>query len=244
MIGSSIAAACGLNFISVKGPEILDKYIGASEAAIRDVFKRAEVASPCLVFFDEFESVGGKRGKDTTGVGDRVVNQLLTFLDGVEVSEGMVFVLAATSRLDMIDAALLRPGRLDLKIEVGLPGKEEREDILRKTVRKNKMEVGNGVLDKVAKSKLLEQRGEHGKVYNGADISAIATTAYLKAVHEIIDEEKEGSGQEGKGKGVEGGERKVVIRYEHFVAAVKDTKCSGGGEVVEEKGIGMRTMMM
>jgi len=63
LIGSSIASACGLNFISVKGPEILDKYIGASEAAIRDVFKRAEIASPCLVFFDEFESVGGKRGK-------------------------------------------------------------------------------------------------------------------------------------------------------------------------------------
>ena len=110
----------------MKGPELLDKFIGASEAAVRDVFARAETASPCLVFFDEFESLAPKRGKDATGVTDRVVNQLLTFLDGVEVSKGEVFVLAATSRIDMIDAALLRPGRLDLKIEVGLPNKKER----------------------------------------------------------------------------------------------------------------------
>jgi len=150
----------------------------------------------------------------------------------VEVSEGTVFVLAATSRLDMIDAALLRPGRLDLKIEVGLPGRKEREDILRKTVKKNKIEVMGGVLDKVGKSKILEQRGEGGKVYNGADVAAIVNTAYLKAVHEIIDGGKKGE------------ERKVVLRYEHFLEAVKDTKCSGGGGAGGDRGGGGERAMV
>ena len=144
LLGSAIAKKANLNFISVKGPELLDKFIGASEAAVRSVFTRASLASPCLIFFDEFESLAPKRGNDSTGVTDRVVNQLLTFLDGVEVSEGEVFVLAATSRMDMIDAALLRPGRLDLKVEVALPTKGERADILRKIVKKNDMNVQDG----------------------------------------------------------------------------------------------------
>lgn len=106
------ADACGLRCISVKGPELLNKYIGASEQGVRDVFARAARASPCILFFDEFDAIAPKRGHDNTGVTDRVVNQLLTELDGVEGLEG-VFVVAATSRPDLIDAALLRPGRLD-----------------------------------------------------------------------------------------------------------------------------------
>ena len=90
LLGSAIAKKCNLNLISVKGPELLDKFIGASEAAVRSVFARASLASPCLIFFDEFESLAPKRGNDSTGVTDRVVNQLLTFLDGVEVSKGEV----------------------------------------------------------------------------------------------------------------------------------------------------------
>ncbi|CAG8433869.1 7006_t:CDS:10 [Diversispora eburnea] len=106
LLASAVAKECGLNFISVKGPELLNKYIGASEASIRDLFERAQAAKPCVLFFDEFDSIAPK----STGVTDRVVNQMLTQMDGAEGLDG-VYVLAATSRPDLIDPALLRPGR-------------------------------------------------------------------------------------------------------------------------------------
>jgi peroxin-1 len=82
-----VAKCCGLNFISIKGPELLNKYIGASEQAVRDLFKKASAAAPCILFFDEFDSIAPRRGHDSTGVTDRVVNQFLTQLDGVESAE-------------------------------------------------------------------------------------------------------------------------------------------------------------
>ncbi|XP_028926421.1 peroxisome biogenesis factor 1 [Ornithorhynchus anatinus] len=112
LLAGAVAHESGLNFICVQGPELLSKFIGASEQAVRDVFSRAQAARPCLLFFDEFDAIAPRRGHDNTGVTDRVVNQLLTQLDGVEGLEG-VYVLAATSRPDLIDPALLRPGRLD-----------------------------------------------------------------------------------------------------------------------------------
>ncbi|XP_031236141.1 peroxisome biogenesis factor 1 [Mastomys coucha] len=108
LLAGVVARESGMNFISIKGPELLSKYIGASEQAVRDVFIRAQAAKPCILFFDEFESIAPRRGHDNTGVTDRVVNQLLTQLDGVEGLQG-VYVLAATSRPDLIDPALLRP---------------------------------------------------------------------------------------------------------------------------------------
>jgi SpoVK/Ycf46/Vps4 family AAA+-type ATPase len=131
LLAESVASSSGLNYIPVKGPELLSKYIGASEANVRDVFQRAATARPCLIFFDEFESLAPRRGHDSTGVTDRVVNQLLTQLDGVEgLAEG-VYILAATSRPDLVDPALLRPGRLDKSILCPMPGEEDRLDILR-----------------------------------------------------------------------------------------------------------------
>jgi peroxin-1 len=88
LLAGAVAKECGLNFISVKGPELLDKYIGASEQAVRNLFGRAAAATPCVLFFDEFEALAPRRGHDNTGVTDRVVNQLLTFLDGVEGRNG------------------------------------------------------------------------------------------------------------------------------------------------------------
>ena len=99
LLASAVAGECGLNFISVKGPEILNKYIGASEKSVRDLFERASAARPCVLFFDEFDSIAPKRGHDSTGVTDRVVNQMLTQMDGAEGLEG-VYVLAATRRVD------------------------------------------------------------------------------------------------------------------------------------------------
>merc|ERR1712130_358261 len=92
LLASAVAKECGLNFISVKGPEILNKYIGASEKSVRDLFERAESAKPCVLFFDEFDSIAPKRGHDSTGVTDRVVNQMLTQMDGAEGLDG-VYVL-------------------------------------------------------------------------------------------------------------------------------------------------------
>ncbi|KAG8443146.1 hypothetical protein GDO86_011816 [Hymenochirus boettgeri] len=112
LLAGVIAHESRMNFISIKGPELLSKYVGASEQALRDVFTRAQAAKPCILFFDEFDSIAPRRGHDNTGVTDRVVNQMLTQLDGVEGLQGVYF-LAATSRPDLIDPALLRPGRLD-----------------------------------------------------------------------------------------------------------------------------------
>src|SRR6202044_4003450 len=139
LLASAVAGECGLNFISVKGPEILNKYIGASEKSVRDLFERAQAAKPCVLFFDEFDSIAPKRGHDSTGVTDRVVNQMLTQMDGAEGLEG-VYVLAATSRPDLIDPALLRPGRLDKSLLCDMPNREDREDILRAVARSLKVD--------------------------------------------------------------------------------------------------------
>lgn len=174
-IVGAAAAACSLRFISVKGPELLNKYIGASEQAVRDIFSKAASAAPCLLFFDEFDSIAPKRGHDNTGVTDRVVNQFLTELDGIEVLTG-VFVFAATSRPDLLDAALLRPGRLDRLLFCDFPSRRERLDIL--TVLSRKLPLASDVdLDAIA-------RITEG--FSGADLQALLSDAQLAAVHELL----------------------------------------------------------
>jgi len=114
LIAKAIATSFSLNFFSVKGPELLNMYIGESEANVRKVFQRARDAKPCIVFFDELDSVAPKRGKhgDSGGVMDRIVSQLLAELDGISSGkDGAVFVIGATNRPDLLDPALLRPGR-------------------------------------------------------------------------------------------------------------------------------------
>ena len=187
LLASAIAAECGLNFISVKGPEILNKYIGASEKSIRDLFDRAQAAKPCVLFFDEFDSIAPKRGHDSTGVTDRVVNQLLTQMDGAEGLEG-VYVLAATSRPDLIDPALLRPGRLDKSVICGMPLKHERKEILGKVAENLRLE------DEA--EELLEEVAIRTEGYSGADLQAVMYNAHLEAVHDFID--GDGTRQDGK----------------------------------------------
>jgi peroxin-1 len=119
-----------MSICSVSGPELLSKYIGASEQAVRDVFVRAKAAKPVLVVFDEFDSLCPRRGHDSTGVTDRVVNQLLTQLDGVESRSNGVYCIAISSRPDLIDPALLRPGRLDKCVYVSIPDLQGRQAIL------------------------------------------------------------------------------------------------------------------
>ncbi|XP_057972074.1 peroxisomal ATPase PEX1 [Malania oleifera] len=174
-IVGAAAAACSLRFISVKGPELLNKYIGASEQAVRDIFSKAAAAAPCLLFFDEFDSIAPKRGHDNTGVTDRVVNQFLTELDGVEVLTG-VFVFAATSRPDLLDAALLRPGRLDRLLFCDFPSHNERLDILMVLSRKLPLAVD---VD-------LEYIARITEGFSGADLQALLSDAQLAAVHELL----------------------------------------------------------
>ncbi|GAO47030.1 AAA-domain-containing protein [Saitoella complicata NRRL Y-17804] len=180
LLASAVAKECGLNFISVKGPELLNKYIGASEKSVRDLFERAQAARPCVLFFDEFDSIAPKRGHDSTGVTDRVVNQMLTQMDGAEGLEG-VYVLAATSRPDLIDPALLRPGRLDKSLLCDMPSLEDRVSILEALLKILYLDP----------SIPLEELAERMEGYSGADIQAVLYNAHLEAIHEVLENKQE-----------------------------------------------------
>ncbi|KAI8922094.1 P-loop containing nucleoside triphosphate hydrolase protein [Powellomyces hirtus] len=187
LLASAVAKECGLNFISVKGPELLNKYIGASEQSVRDLFERASAAKPCVLFFDEFDAIAPRRGNDNTGVTDRVVNQMLTQMDGAEGLDG-VYVLAATSRPDIIDPALLRPGRLDKSLLCGLPDEEERLEILHAVAAKLELDPAVSLADYAART----------SGFSGADLQAVLYNAHLEAIHGVLDgadeEAKDGAG--------------------------------------------------
>lgn len=190
LLASAVAGECGLNFISVKGPEILNKYIGASEKSVRDLFERAEAARPCVLFFDEFDSIAPKRGHDSTGVTDRVVNQLLTQMDGAEGLSG-VYVLAATSRPDLIDPALLRPGRLDKSLLCDLPDLNDRWDILQALSKK--LHINPDILESRDPHQNLLEIALQTDGYSGADLQAVIYNAHLEAIHNLLDEKKSGT---------------------------------------------------
>ncbi|CAG9335660.1 unnamed protein product [Blepharisma stoltei] len=172
---SALPSVCDLSFISVKGPELLNKYIGASEQSVREVFERAKRAAPCILFFDEFESIAPKRGSGSqTGVTDRVVNQFLCELDGVEAKEG-VYVIAASSRPEMIDVALLRPGRLDFKIYCGFPNTQERAEIF------------NKMLSRLGYHLDTHQTSEISEGFTGADIQSVINNIQIKLAHQEIE---------------------------------------------------------
>ncbi|KAB5551281.1 P-loop containing nucleoside triphosphate hydrolase protein [Coniochaeta sp. 2T2.1] len=183
LLASAVAGECGLNFISVKGPEILNKYIGASEKSVRDLFERAQAARPCVLFFDEFDSIAPKRGHDSTGVTDRVVNQLLTQMDGAEGLSG-VYVLAATSRPDLIDPALLRPGRLDKSLLCDFPNLEDRIDII--TALAKKVRLADEVLE--GEEEMIEL-GRRTEGFSGADLQALVSNAQLEAIHDVLGDQ-------------------------------------------------------
>ncbi|MGH0142184.1 UNVERIFIED_CONTAM: hypothetical protein FKN15_052238 [Acipenser sinensis] len=226
LLAAAVANESGMNFISIKGPELLSKYIGASEQAIRDVFNRAQAAKPCILFFDEFDSIAPRRGHDNTGVTDRVVNQMLTELDGVEGLQGTVrvataqaakpcilffdefdsiaprrghdntgvtdrvvnqmlteldgveglqgvYVLAATSRPDLIDPALLRPGRLDKSLYCPPPDQGARKEIL------DALSLSVPLAEDVD----FDLIAANTEFFTGADLKALLYNAQLEAIH-------------------------------------------------------------
>jgi len=183
MLAKAVATESEANFVSVRGPELLSKWVGESERGIREIFRRARQSSPCVVFFDEIDSIAPIRGGGAeTQVTERVVSQLLTELDGMQEMHGVV-VLAATNRADMIDPALLRPGRFDKIIQIPLPDLESRKRILEINAEEIPYEKDSSSPDYVNFAKLAEATDG----FSGADTAAIANTAVSFVIHEHLD---------------------------------------------------------
>ncbi|CAB0038386.1 unnamed protein product [Trichogramma brassicae] len=178
LLAKAIANEAGINFISVKGPELLNMYVGESERAVRQCFLRARNSAPCVIFFDELDALCPKRSEGDSSASSRVVNQLLTEMDGVEGRKN-VFILAASNRPDIIDPAVLRPGRLGKILYVGLPNPNDRVDILTAVTK-------NGTKPKLAADVDLKALAERCAGYTGADLAAFVHEAGVEKVREIM----------------------------------------------------------
>jgi transitional endoplasmic reticulum ATPase len=212
LMAKAVATQSEANFVSVRGPELLSKWVGESERGIREIFKRARQSAPCVIFFDEIDSIAPIRGAGgETAVTERVVSQLLTELDGMENMHGVV-VLAATNRADMIDPALLRPGRFDKIIQIPLPDKESRKSILEINCADIPIADPNGP-DKIDYEKLSEITDG----LSGADVASIANTAVSLVVHEHLDNAPDPKAVEEKA-----GNAKVTMK--HFEEAAKKVR--------------------
>lgn len=182
MLARACASECTANFVSVKGPELLTMWFGESEANVRDIFDKARAAAPCILFFDELDAIAKARGGsvgDAGGAGDRVMNQLLTEIDGIE-SQKLVYVMGATNRPDILDRALLRPGRLDSLIFIGLPDFQARISIFQACLRKTPLAFDVDI----------ETLADKTEGFSGADISSICKDAARIAISETIEYEK------------------------------------------------------
>ncbi|CAM2113055.1 unnamed protein product [Caretta caretta] len=177
MIAKALANESGLNFLAVKGPELMNKYVGESEQAVREIFRKARAVSPSVLFFDEIDALAVERGRSSGAgnVADRVLAQLLTEMDGIEQLKD-VTILAATNRPDMIDKALMRPGRIDSIIYVPLPDTKTRREIFKLQFR------SMPVSDEVCLEELVLQTQK----YSGAEITAVCREAALLALQEDI----------------------------------------------------------
>lgn len=185
MIAKALANETGLNFLSVKGPELYDKYVGQSEKAIRKLFQRAKQAAPVIIFFDEIDAIAPSRGNSATNnVSDRVLTQMLTEMDGVEKLENVVIV-AATNRPDIIDKALIRPGRIDKLFYVSLPDTETRQNIIR--LKLGKMPCLN--LLSSDENSFIEKLTTQTSGYSGAEVCALCDEASMNALRRSIEKE-------------------------------------------------------
>ena len=176
MLAKAVATESEANFIAVKGPEFLNKWVGESEKAVRETFRKARQASPCVIFMDEIDSITPQRGTGSdSNVTERVISQMLTEMDGLEALNNVV-VIAATNRPDIMDPALLRPGRFDKSIYIGPPDKESREKIF-------KIHTANKPLDDDVDISALAEKTDG---CTGADISAICNEAVMNSVRELV----------------------------------------------------------
>ncbi len=180
-LAKALASESGVNFISVKGPQILSRYIGESEKGVRELFRMAKQASPCILFLDEIDSLTPRRSNDSSGSGviDRVIGQFLTEMDGIEDLKGVI-VLAATNRIDLIDPALLRSGRFDLIFELPLPDEKTREKIFE--IHTRRKPLGK----KVSLNKLAAKTDS----LTGSDIEFVCRKAAMLAIRALIDQNR------------------------------------------------------
>ncbi|MCD6383524.1 MAG: CDC48 family AAA ATPase, partial [Thermoplasmata archaeon] len=209
LLAKAVATESEANFISIKGPEVFSKWVGESEKAIREIFRKARQAAPCVVFIDELDSLAPQRsGAMSAGeqVTERVVSQLLTEMDGLENLKDIV-VIGATNRIDLIDRALLRPGRFDRIIEIPMPDEDARVEIL-------KIHTRGMPLDKSVDLKELAKKMEG---FSGADIASVCKEAGMLALRELIEAHPGASPEELK-------KVKKKITKDHFEKAMKKIK--------------------
>jgi len=223
LLAKAVANECQANFISIKGPELLTMWFGESEANVRECFDKARGAAPCILFFDELDSIAKMRGGssgDGGGAGDRVMNQLLTEMDGMGAKK-QVFIIGATNRPDIIDTALMRPGRLDQLIFIPMPDLESRKSILRSVLRKSP----------ISKDVDLDFLAEKTDKYSGADLTEICQRAAKLAIRESIEKDMERSRlREEQGgdvmEDVEEDDLVPEIMKGHFEMAMRDARRS------------------
>ncbi|HXW37338.1 MAG TPA: CDC48 family AAA ATPase [Nitrososphaerales archaeon] len=217
LLAKAVATESEANFISVRGPELLSKWVGESERGVREVFRRARQASPCVIFFDEIDALAPTRGMGGDSmVTERVVSQLLTELDGIQSLSGVV-VLAATNRMELIDPSLLRAGRFDKLVAVSLPDKVARKEILKIHMK--------GV--PIAKDVDPERIVDMSEGFSGADMSALTNTAVSIVLQEFIS--KYPKPDDAK-KHVDD----AVVKMEHFLEAIKKVRSSREGKPMEK----------
>jgi len=208
LLAKAVAHESESNFISVKGPELLNKFVGESEKAMREVFRKARQASPCIIFFDEIDSVAPTRGSSLgdSHVTERVISQFLTEMDGLEELRNVI-IIAATNRPDIIDSALLRPGRFDRLLFVPPPDLEARKQIFKIHTRKTPL----------AEDVNLDELARKTDGYTGADIASLANTGVMLALREHISKAKDPEDAKKRAKGL-----KVARR--HFDEALQKIK--------------------
>ncbi|KAK8545790.1 hypothetical protein V6N12_026610 [Hibiscus sabdariffa] len=177
LIAKAVANEAGANFIHIKGPELLNKYVGESELAVRTLFSRARTCSPCILFFDEVDALTTKRGKEGGWVVERLLNQLLIELDGADQRRG-VYVIGATNRPEVMDRAVLRPGRFGKLLYVPLPSPDERGLILKALARKKPIDADVD-LSAIGRMEACEN-------LSGADLSALMNEAAMAALEEKL----------------------------------------------------------
>ncbi len=180
LLAKAIATESQVNFIAVKGPSLLSKFVGESEKGVRETFRKAKQAAPCIIFFDEIESLIPSRGAASTDshVSERVLSQFLAEMDGIEELKG-VLVLGATNRLDLVDAAMLRPGRFDEIVEIPLPDSSSRQEIFAVHLRGKPLQAGISAAELAART----------EGFSGADIESVCTRAALRAVRRTVEAE-------------------------------------------------------
>ncbi len=226
LMAKAVANECSSNFISIKGPELLTMWFGESESNVRDIFDKARGAAPCVLFFDELDSIGVARGSgagDAGGAGDRVINQLLTEMDGVGQKKN-VFFIGATNRPDILDPAITRPGRLDQLIYIPLPDLKSRISIIKAVLKKTPC----------AKNVSFDYLAQLTEGFSGADLTELCQRATKAAIRESIEaDEQRKKLMKDDDEMMEGVEDPVpVLTRVHFEEALANARTSVKAETL------------